>query len=62
MKNLRKSLLIIFALIAFGQIVCAQAFDGGSGTRANPYIISNLSHWNDLVDAVVIAFSFVLVF
>ena len=52
MKNLRNSLLIVFALLAFGPKVWAQTFDGGSGTHADPYIISSLSNWNELVDAV----------
>ena len=52
MNNLRKSLLVLFALLAFGPMAWAQTFGGGSGTTADPYLISNNDHWNALVDAV----------
>ena len=51
MKNLRKSLLIIFALVAFGPTAWAQ-FSGGSGTEADPYLISSADDWNTLSDNV----------
>ena len=51
MKNLRKSLLILFALVAFGPTAWAQ-FSGGTGTEADPYLISSADDWNTLSDNV----------
>ena len=51
MKNLRNPLLLIFALIAFGQTAWAQ-FSGGTGTEADPYLISSADDWNTLSDNV----------
>ena len=50
MKNLRNSLLLIFALLAFGQTAWAQWT--GSGTEADPYLISSADDWNTLSDNV----------
>ena len=44
MNNLRNSLLILFALLAFGPTAWAQ-FSGGTGTEAAPYQISTEADW-----------------
>ena len=51
MKNLRNSLLLLFALIAFGQTAWAQ-FSGGTGTANDPYQISTEADWSTLCDNV----------
>lgn len=50
MKDLRNSLLILFALLAFGQTTWAQWT--GSGTEANPYQISTEADWIALCNNV----------
>ena len=51
MNKLQKTLLILFALLAFGPTAWAQ-FSGGTGTEADPYKISNKSDWNELANNV----------
>ena len=51
MNKLQKSLLILFALIAFGPKAWAQ-FSGGSGTEADPYQISSEADWLALCNNV----------
>ena len=49
MNKLQKSLLILLALLAFGQTAWAQQqFSGGSGTEASPYLIASDTDWNKL--------------
>jgi len=44
-------LLLIFALVAFGQTAWAQ-FSGGDGSQGNPYLITSASDWNTLASNV----------
>ena len=50
----KKTFLFLALLCALSQGSWAQTFGGGSGTEADPYLITSLSDWNELRSDVLV--------